>query len=261
MKTLALICLCLFAVPGWAAFDQTYADLDAILQNVVVYNGNQSQVDYKKLQKMPIQMNRYLKLMGRLSHKQYDGFTQKEKEAFWINAYNGFALKLLEDFYPKKNLKQITGKAGGALDLKFVRAAGQALSLNDIEEKYLTKLGNYKVHFAINPGVVHAPRLRNEVYLPEKLDAQLDDQIETFLKDTTKNRLDTEKKTFFLSEMMKKVEADLKAENKTLIDFASPYMLASFPESEQKKIKDEISKGVYKVEFVPYDWSLNNRKD
>jgi hypothetical protein len=74
---------------------------------------------------------------------------------------------------------------------KFFRLFGQDASLDQIEHGMLRKPGAYdepRVHFAVNCASVGCPMLREEAYVAERLEAQLEEQARRFLSDRTRNR-------------------------------------------------------------------------
>jgi len=111
---------------------------------------------------------------------------KKEKLAFYINAYNILALKMVVDHWPLDSIKDVGslispvwGKSAGSID-------GETVSLDDIENKILRPLGEPRIHFAIVCASVSCPDLRNTPYTASNLNAQLDEQIQQFLSNADK---------------------------------------------------------------------------
>ena len=72
-------------------------------------------------------------------------WSKDEKLAFWINAYNAYTIKLINDNWPLKSIKDIENPWTGNL----YPVGGEFVSLNDIEHKVLRKMQEPRVHFAI----------------------------------------------------------------------------------------------------------------
>ncbi len=74
---------------------------------------------------------------------------------------------------------------------KFFTLLGRESSLDKIEHEMLRKPGVYdepRVHFAVNCASIGCPMLREEAFVAERLDAQLEEQARRFLSDRTRNR-------------------------------------------------------------------------
>ncbi len=112
--------------------------------------------------------------------------------AFLINAYNAFTVEKILTRHP--NIKSIWdfGKVfGHPFKDKFFSLLGREFTLDGIEHETLRKPGAYdepRVHFAVNCASVGCPMLREEAFVAERLDAQLEEQTRRFLSDRTRNR-------------------------------------------------------------------------
>lgn len=112
--------------------------------------------------------------------------TREETLAFYINAYNIFALKMVLDNRPLDSItdignvfKSVWKRNAGSLD-------GKPVSLDDIEHKRLRTMNEPRVHFAIVCASVSCPDLRAEAYRAASLEAQLDAQSADFLNNPGK---------------------------------------------------------------------------
>jgi hypothetical protein len=95
------------------------------------------------------------------------------------------------------------------------------------------------------------PVLRDEAYRGRDLDAQLDDAARSFLRDPARNRYDPASRTLSLSSIFKWFRGDFEAAAGTLPAFVARY--AGEPTAEA------LRRGGVRVEFLEYDWSLNER--
>lgn len=153
-------------------------------------------VNYKGMIADSAALNQYL---ARLSAAQPDSknWTRAEKMAFWINAYNAFTVKLIVDHYPVGSIRDIKrGVPGGKTvwDKKFIRIDGKQYDLNKIEHGILRPdFKDARVHAAINCASYSCPVLRNEAFVAEKLEQQLDDAMRKFINDPLRNRVSGKK--------------------------------------------------------------------
>lgn len=111
---------------------------------------------------------------------------REETLAFYINTYNILALKMVIDNWPLKNIKDVGnffspvwGKDAGSI-------GGKVLSLDDIENNIIRPMGDPRIHLAIVCASVSCPDLRNEPYTSAVLYKQLDEQVNTFLRNENK---------------------------------------------------------------------------
>jgi len=74
-------------------------DYAAVLKGYVDEEG---MVDYGGLKEDRGRLDAFAGRMGRLGRGTYRGWTDREKIAFWINAYNALTLQVIIDHYPIK---------------------------------------------------------------------------------------------------------------------------------------------------------------
>lgn len=172
-----------------------------------------------------------------------DDWTENEKLAYWINAYNAFTVELIIKNYPVESIKDLGGKLfkiNTSWDIKFIHIDGETYDLNNIEHGIIRPDFNEgRIHFAVNCASVSCPKLRNEAYVGSKLDAQLDDQVRAFLRDESKNVVGAEKAK--ISKIFKWFSGDFDV---STVEFINKYSDVKISESTE-------------IEYMEYDWNLN----
>ncbi len=128
----------------------------------------------------------FLALADLLANAQLAFKDKNEKLAFYINAYNYFAIKIVLDKKPKNSIRDIGNVVMPVWRRTVGQIAGEDVSLDIIEHEILRSMGEPRIHFAIVCASLSCPNLRQELYTAEKLDAQLDGQTRKFLNDETK---------------------------------------------------------------------------
>lgn len=200
-------------------------------------------VDYQQWKNDSTRLSSYLNDLSK--HPPSDNWSEEEKLAYWINAYNAFTVKLILDHYPVgsiKDIKQGIPLVNSVWDIKFFQIGGKDLDLNTIEHGILRKdFDEPRIHFAINCASISCPRLRKEAYKAESLDTQLTDQAMTFLEDPEKNVINREH--IQISPIFKWFAGDFKREG-TIIEFLIKYS------------DTEIDRDA-KVDYMDYDWGIN----
>ncbi|MBQ0739982.1 DUF547 domain-containing protein, partial [Aquimarina celericrescens] len=116
-----------------------------LLQNHVGQNGK---VDYKAFKKNESKLDSYLKLLG--NNPPQDSWSKNEKKAYLINAYNAFTVKLIVENYPTESIRDIGGFFSNPFSTEFAKIGDKEYSLDDIEKGMLLKMGDPRVHFAVN---------------------------------------------------------------------------------------------------------------
>lgn len=167
---------------------------------------------------------------------------REEKLAFYINAYNILALKMVLDHWPVDSIKDV----GNLLSPVWKKTAGviggQEVSLDAIENEVLRPMGEPRIHFAIVCASVSCPDLRTEPYTADKLNVQLDDQAGLFLNNAEKG-LNDDGKAIHVSKIFDWFENDFKA--------------VGGIEAFIRQHRSGLSRSAIKAD-IEYDWSLNS---
>lgn len=214
---------------------------DALLRQYVNSDGN---VNYEGFKAAGEELQSYLNLLSN-HHPNEESWTEDQRMAYWINAYNAFTVKLVIDHYPVESIKDI--KKGipminSVWDIKFIEIEGQTYDLNNIEHSILRKeFDEPRIHFAINCASVSCPVLRPEAYTEDKLEQQLRDQTAIFLGDPSKNVISEDELR------LSKIFSWFKG------DFTKDGSLAEFIATHSGiDVSDKAD-----ISFLDYDWNLN----
>jgi hypothetical protein len=168
-----------------------------------------------------------------------------DRLVFWINTYNAFTIKLINDHYPVKSIRDIRKNGVGPWDIVWIPIGGKQHSLNQIEHEIIRKeFHEPRIHMALVCAAVSCPPLRSEAYDAKKLESQLDDNARRFLFDPSKNRYEKKTKTLFLSELFNWYGKDFE----TRYGSAERFVLTVLGLTNEKPAA---------IRYVPYDWSLN----
>jgi len=206
-------------------------------------------VDYAGLQRdgQPA-LSAYLGTLSGACGADYEKWTRAERLAFWINAYNAFTVRLILDHYPIASIRKIGWLPGAAFRERFIPMPGlkgEVISLNDIEHATLrSAFREPRIHFALVCAARSCPPLRSEAYRSADLEAQLDDQGRRFLGDGSRNRVDSERKTLYLSSIFQWFRGDFESTGVSLASYVGRYL------------GPEV--GDFAVRFLDYDWQLND---
>lgn len=258
MKTFLLYLIVLAAPcraePQNAPLDNTL--LTAVLQTHV----KEGRVDYAGLKADP-RLARYLQQVSVTDPAQLA--SERDRLALWLNAYNAYTLQLIVERHPAKSITEI-GTGGivlGSLikttawDIPFAAVGGKTYTLNQIEHEVIrAKFKDLRAHFALNCASDSCPPLRTEAYDGKKLDQQLDEQGRLFLRDSARNRFDLRTRTAYLSSIFKWYQGDFGGGDRGALATAARYASADVRQSIEK------DPGAWKIDYLAYDWSLNDQK-
>ncbi len=139
---------------------------------------------------------------------------------------------------------------------------GQTRSLDDIEQVLLRGAKEYddpRIHFAVNCASIGCPALRPEAFVATRLDAQLLDQTQRFLRDRSRNHYDSASKSLELSMIFKWYSGDFERGflgAKSVLQFVANYAssLGLTPGQLTKLKAGEID-----IEYTDYSWALNKQ--
>ncbi len=230
----------LFAQPAMA-FDHSHAQLATVLDGAVTNEG----VDYARIGSRKDTLDAYL---SEVANAPVGSFSNDEKLAFYINAYNALTINLIVE----EKVKSIKDIAGGKVwEQRSFKVGRDTMTLNQIENDNVRKLGDGRIHAAVNCASKGCPPLAPKPFTPDGLDAQLDAGAKRWV-----------------STNAFKMVGDVARLNKIFDwygdDFVDMPAGTATPEDKQKAAKAFITKyggdlsGAKSFEWNDYDWSLNS---
>jgi hypothetical protein len=190
-------------------------------------------------------LDAYLHLLDRMDPTALP--TRNDQLAFWINAYNAFAIKGIVDGYSPKTLY---GRYRYFIAREY-RIGGEGINLYDLEQRVLIpEFREPRIHFAIVCASRSCPKLRTRAFLPDRLEEQLDQAARAFVNDPSRNRFDRAQKVAELSMIFKWFRSDFEAVAGSLPAYVSRYLT-------DPDVAQDLAAGRYRVTFLEYDWRLN----
>ena len=206
---------------------------------------NDGQVDYPALAN-DANFQTYINLLQHIAPQQLP--TPNHRLAFWINAYNAFAIKGILDGYSPETL---TGRYTFFIGQEYM-VGGQSLNLYDLEQHLLIPdFKEPRIHFAIVCASQSCPKLQPWAYTPENLDQQLTASARQFINDPTRNRFDRQRHIAYLSKIFDWFSEDFSNHSGSLLAYVAQFV--SDPE-----LANDLGQHIpYTIEFLDYDWRLN----
>ncbi|MEM8945152.1 MAG: DUF547 domain-containing protein [Planctomycetota bacterium] len=184
--------------------------------------------------------------------------------AFLCNAYNAFVINgVLVHKIDSSVLDYKSADGTGFFDLPEHILAGKTIDLNYLEHKVIReedkdpdarKYNEPRIHVALVCAAKSCPTIRPEAFIGDRLDAQLEDQAQTFATKHEYVHFDEQEQALYLSPILTWYGVDFGGEAGVL-DF-----LAERVESPQTlKGIQSARDGQTKIIYNQYDWSLNTQ--
>jgi hypothetical protein len=254
------VALALFFLAGPVAqgdetkgFDHSHSAWDEWLREHVTVKDTASTVDYKKGKASYARLKGYLDGAATVKKAGYESWSPNRRLAFLVNAYNALTVRLILESYPVKSIKDLGSLFKSPWKKQFFTLLGEETSLDGLEHGWIRKqFPDPRLHMALVCASAGCPMLRDEAWLAEKLEGQLEDSVKRFLSDPARNRYDAAENRFTVSKLFDWYESDFKAQAGSVQAFLAKYMGKTA--QERTKMKEA------KLSYTDYDWSLNEAK-
>ena len=238
MKNLIFVLILAFNVYGQKSSKFDHSLFDKILKDNVTENGL---VNYLNIKDTP-EFEVYLK---KLANADLTNLSENEKLAFYINAYNAYVIKNVLNLWP---IKSPLDDKGFFKKYKF-NIAGEELSLDGLEYKYIFEIENILVHFGLVCAGLSCPKLIPMAYTGQNVYDQLIKNANVFLQDTNRNKLDKKNKILYVSEIFKWFGKSFEEKYGSIKN--------AFVELSNHESKSFIKNNEIEVKYIRYDWKLN----
>ncbi len=260
-------------IAGYISGDAFNLGLAELLKE---YVNQQGLVNYSKLRRFRLQLNEAVEKFANLAPEVYITWSQPEKVAFWINAYNICILKGIIDnypikpsrfmllFYPPNSVMHIQGLR----DKTYFMIMGIQYTLDEIVRDVL--LGRFeepRVLFAVSYGTLSSAPLRPEPYLGKVLEKQLDRQVKNCFANPDFFKINEAGKIVYLSPIFKmypwheqllvkrygtnRLFRRHEPVDRAALNFVKDYISPANAEFLKKR--------EYSVNYIKYNWRLNEQ--
>jgi len=164
-------------------------------------------------------------------------WSQEDKLAFWMNAYNAMTVDLIVRNLPLASIKDIDKP----WDQRLWKLDTKWYNLDEIEHQILRKMGDARIHFGINCASFSCPPLLPTAFTSQNVDKQLDFLAKGFVNDARRNQISAD--NIEISKIFSWFAKDFKSDG-SLIDFLNQYSETTINPKARKS-------------FMDYDWTLN----
>ena len=203
---------------------------------------DQGRVDFVGLGKQPLALDKWVAYVAAVSPATHpDRYpTVEDQLAYYIDAYNAIAMYgvLYSGVLPEQKIRFFF--------LRRYPIGGERMSLYALENDIVRPYGEPRVHFALNCMSASCPRLPREPWRGTVLDAQLEAAAVEFFEVERNLRVDDVARSVNLSGIFRFYTEDFVSKGRNLIDYVNRYRLPPIPTD-------------YSIEFISYDWTLNQQ--
>jgi hypothetical protein len=247
-----------------AQFDHQHTAWSGLLKKHVVLSdaGKASQLRYAGLARDRDALKSYLASLSRVDAPEFKAWSKQQQLAFLINAYNAHMAELILTRYPDIKSVWDFGKVfNNPFKNKFFTLFGRELSLDNLEHDTIRVPGVYdepRIHFAVNCASVGCPMLREEAYVADRLEPQLEQQAVRFLSDRSRNRFNPGSGSLEVSRIFDWYGKDFSGGAQGLTSreqFFAKYAAMLADDPAHRKL---ITQGTFVIHFLDYDWRLND---
>lgn len=239
------------------SFDHGHPRFTQVLAEYVLVadDGLSSNVNYKALADNRDALDTYLASLSEVTEAAYRDWSEHEQLTFLINAYNGFTLQLIidhiEDFESggARSIRDLGSLFTSPWEQSFFTLLGKERTLDWVEhEKIRVDFAEPRIHAALVCAAISCPKLRAEAFAANNLEAQLEDQMVSFLRDRDKNGVDA--RGIYLSKIFDWYRDDFNGLHTYLQDYADA--LSDSDEQRQRLLNGDLD-----IRFTDYNWRLN----
>ena len=178
--------------------------------------------------------------------------TRDEALAFWLNAYNAHAIDLACDALDQGAASVLDLR--GSFDRPIITLGGETLSLMDIEHGKIRRFHDPRIHGSLVCGSLSCPTLRPVPFMGASLDADLDEQMHTFLR---RGGVRTDGEAVQLSRVFLWYGADFVRPRRMPLPFpASKRAVAAALDPWMPPDARAVIEGGGSIAYQPYDWGL-----
>ncbi len=216
-----------------------HSNYDALLKK---YVNDAGFVDYKGLATEQAKLKSYLVYLS--TNPPRTDWETGEQFAYYINLYNASTLDLIIDNDMPGSIKDIDGPLGQVWLKDFIVVDGDNYSLADIEKSVLQKMGDPRIHFAINCASYSCPKLLNQAYTGKNVDDLMNKAATDFVNSDKNDLSDSNNPK--LSSIFSFYPKDFKDHSGTIISYVNQYA------------KNKVNEGAT-ISYKDYDWSLNKQ--
>ena len=230
-------------IPAAHAFEPDWSLYEEILSEHT-YDGHREYMDAKMVNYGALKADpRWGHLLGYMAaYPKSELKTKEQKLAFYLNGYNILSIDMVVRHWPIRRLKSLGSMVKPVWTHRAGILAGEEVTLRHLEHGILRKLGDPRVHLAINCASMSCPDLRHEPYSADRIESQLSDQSAKFLLQENKGILIDNNRVYLSS---------------IFIWFEEDFDVMGGVEAFVKRFRPDLPADIHLEGALPYNWNVN----
>ncbi|WLQ12222.1 DUF547 domain-containing protein [Hahella aquimaris] len=168
--------------------------------------------------------------------------TPEERMAFYLNGYNILAIKMVVDNWPITKLKSLGSFFKPVWTFDAGVLCGEKVTLRYLEHGILRKMGDPRIHMALNCASMSCPDLRIEPYTASNLNQQLEEQSKKYLTQENKGIV---------------IENDVIHLSSIFGWFEDDFAVVGGVEAFVRKYRRDLPMNIKFSTDLPYNWNVN----
>lgn len=243
MKTIRLlICFAISiaaVVPAFAQKSDWMASYNSLLGKYATSSG----VKYAEWKANAADMQTIQSVVDGIAKENASAMDKKQQLAFYCNAYNAWILHEALEKYPTKSVKDALFTF---FTSKRITVAGQQTSFKALEDNVIRKLGDPRIHFALNCASRSCPPLSRQAFTSGNLEGQFEALAKGYVNSDRGVRYNVGTKSAELSKIFDWYKDDFKGDGGA-VAFINKRRSTAIPADA-------------KISYQDYDWGLNEAK-
>jgi hypothetical protein len=228
-------------------------------------------VHYKRWQKSPGNLTRYLSSLATISPEELDHLSTEGKTALWLNAYNALTIKAVLErypiagkspYYPPTSFRQIPD----CWDAFAINIAGRTFTLDQIEHDTLRQMHDPRTHFMVVCAGNGCAHIRPNAFQADTLQQDMVECTNKFLGDPKNIEIDPTSKTIKVTQLFKWFPLDFAKAAGLAKKFPPPtddeivlaYLAKNLPDKVVSGLPSRDDLLNYHIIYTPSDWTLND---
>ncbi|MES9958728.1 MAG: DUF547 domain-containing protein, partial [Sedimenticola sp.] len=130
-----------------------------------------------------------------------------------------------------------------------------------IEHDMIRKPGVFddpRIHVAVVCASIGCPALRNEAFTAERLDHQLEDSLKRFLSDRSRNRYNPATSELEVSRIFDWYREDFEKGHRGIDSLKDLFASNADLLTEDSQARERVRNGQIGIDYLDYDWRLND---
>lgn len=200
----------------------------------------------------------FKKFLGKIAEADPEGYSEAEKLAFWLNAYNATAIKSVMDHWPMEGPMEVKG----FFKVETHEVAGEEITLDHLEHQIIRKrFDEPRIHFVLVCAAKSCPRLRQKALTGSNVESVMEAAAREFIPRATtleKKGGEGKDRKVVTSKLFEWFAEDFEEAEGSVRTYLKKYVTKE-KEDGKEAVAEALGDEDVEITFREYDWALNKR--